>query len=39
MREKGWEERGLKAHTKNSNFGASMIEVLFSGLPIYFCIW
>ena len=34
MREKGWEERGLLAHPKNSDFGAPMIWVLFSGLPI-----
>ena len=25
MREEGWEERGLKAHSKNSDFGTPMI--------------
>ena len=25
MREKGWEEKGPKAHSKNSDFGNSMI--------------
>ena len=25
MREKGWEERGPKAHSKNSDFGTPMI--------------
>ena len=25
MRDKGWEERGPKAHSKNSDFGTSMI--------------
>ena len=34
MREKGWEERGPKAHSKNSDFGTPMISVLFSGRPI-----
>ena len=34
MREKGWEERGPKAHSKNSDFGTPLIYVLFSGLPI-----
>ena len=33
MREKGLEERGPKAHSKNSDFGTPMIEVLFSGFP------
>ena len=33
MREKGWEERGPKAHSKNSDFGTPVIYVLFSGLP------
>ena len=33
MREKGWEERGPKAHSKNSDSGTPMILVLFSGLP------
>ena len=34
MREKGWEERGPKARSKNSDFGTPMIfYVLFSGLP------
>ena len=33
MREKGWEERGPKAHSKNSDFGTPLIQVLFSGLP------
>ena len=33
MREKGWEERGPKAHSKNSDFGTPLIYVLFSGLP------
>ena len=32
MREKGWEEKGPKAHSKNSDFGTPLIEVLFSGL-------
>ena len=32
MREKGWEERGLKAHSKNSDFGTPLISVLLSGL-------
>ena len=36
MREKGWEERGPEAHSKNSEFGTSMIYVLFSGLPTSF---
>ena len=31
MREKGWEERGPKAHPKNSDFGTPLIYVLFSG--------
>ena len=34
MREKLWEERGPKAHSKNSDFGTPLILVLFSGLPI-----
>ena len=34
MREKGWEERGPKAHSKNSDFSTPLIQVLFSGLPI-----
>ena len=25
MREKGWEERGPKAHSKNSDFGTPLI--------------
>ena len=25
MREKGWEERGLKVHSKNSDFGTPLI--------------
>ena len=33
MREKGWEERGPKAHLKNSDFGIPLIQALFSGLP------
>ena len=33
MKEKGWEESGPKAHSKNSDFGTHMIQVLFSGLP------
>ena len=33
MREKGWEERGPKAPSKNSDFGTPMILVLFSDLP------
>ena len=33
MREKGWEERGPKAHSKKSDFGTPLIQVLFSGLP------
>ena len=33
MREKGWEERGPKAHSKNSDFSTPLIWVLFSGLP------
>ena len=33
MREKGREERGPKAHSKNSDFSTPLIEVLFSGLP------
>ena len=28
--EKGWEERGPKAHSKNSDFGTPVISVLFS---------
>ena len=34
MREKGCEERGPKAHSKTSDFGTPMIQVLFSGLSI-----
>ena len=34
MREKGWEERGPKSHSKNSDFGTPLILVLFSGLPL-----
>ena len=34
MREKGWEERGPKERSKNSDFGTPLILVLFSGLPI-----
>ena len=34
MREKGGEERGPKAHSKNSDFGTPVIQVLFSGLPM-----
>ena len=30
MREKGWEERGPKAHLKNSDFGTPTILLLFS---------
>ena len=37
MREKLWEERGPKAHSKNSDFGTPLILVLFSGLPIFVC--
>ena len=33
MREKSWQERGPKAHSKNSDFGTPLIQVLFSGLP------
>ena len=33
VREKGWEERGPKAPSKNSEFGTPMIYLLFSGLP------
>ena len=29
MREKGWEEKGPKAHSKNSDFGTPMIEVRY----------
>ena len=29
MREKGWKERGPKAHSKNSDFGTPLIYVLF----------
>ena len=32
-REKGWEERAPKAHSKNSDFGTPMLQVLFDGLP------
>ena len=35
MREKGWEERGPKAHSKDSDFGTPMILVLFSVLPYW----
>ena len=35
MKEKGREERGPKAHSKNSDFGPPLIYVLFSGLPTY----
>ena len=35
MRETGWEERGPKAHPKNSDFGTLVIWVLFSGLPTH----
>ena len=34
MRGKGWEERGPKTHSKNSDFRTPLIWVLFSGLPI-----
>ena len=33
MREEGWEERGPKAHSKNSDFGTLLILVLFSSEP------
>ena len=33
MRGKGWEERGPKKHSKNSDFGTPLIWVLFSRLP------
>ena len=39
MREKGWEERGPKARSKNSDFGTPMIQVLFSGLPLNLLNW
>ena len=29
MREKGWEERGPKAHSQNSDFGTAVISVLW----------
>ena len=29
----GGDERGPKAHSKNSDFGTPLIEVLFSSLP------
>ena len=35
MREKGWEERGPKAHSQNSDFGTPLIQILFSGLASY----
>ena len=34
MRGKGREERGPKKHSKNSDNGTPLIQVLFSGLPI-----
>ena len=33
MRAKGWEERGPKAHSKNSDFGTPLIQILLGGLP------
>ena len=33
MREKGWEERGPKKHSKNSDFGTPLVWALFSGRP------
>ena len=33
MRGKGWEGRGPKRRSKNSDFGTPLIQVLFSGLP------
>ena len=36
MREKRWEERGPKAHSKNSALCTPVILVLFSGLATNF---
>ena len=37
MKEKGWEGRGPKAHSKNSDFDTPMVSVLFSDLASYAC--
>ena len=39
MSENGWEERGPKAHSMNSDLGTPMIEVLFSGLSKVCDLW